>query len=393
MAHLSKLEGPTHFCGLLIADTGSEFDFRAASRLWLPTATGSPLAHTVPDGVSEGMIDYLSTQGVFVYDGTADRWMSLLQGGHHTDQVTRAPRMWVGPSDPPWTDQEGDLWADTTSPLTLKIYDGSSWGAITSGGGGGVSDHGALTGLGDDDHSIYALLAGRSGGQTLVGGTDAGDDLTLQSTSNATKGQIYFGAITSPFDQMVFREDTGRLGIAVPVPNERITLDGAISFAEESTSPSGISSTSGYGKVYVAQDGRPRFLDSSGTEFDLLHHGAAVQASAPDPVTGKLWLDTSATGSIGRTVTIRTVTADTTLVDSDVVVLCNGTSPGITITLPTAVGREGKIFYVKKIDSSGNSVTIEGDGSETIDNQLFQLLSSQYDAVEVVSDGSEWWII
>ena len=47
----------------------------------------------------------------------------------------------------------------------------------------GASDHGALTGLGDDDHTQYALLAGRSSGQTLKGGTGTTDDLILQSTS------------------------------------------------------------------------------------------------------------------------------------------------------------------------------------------------------------------
>ena len=34
-----------------------------------------------------------------------------------------------------------------------------------------TSDHGSLGGLTDDDHSQYALLAGRSGGQVLGGGT------------------------------------------------------------------------------------------------------------------------------------------------------------------------------------------------------------------------------
>ena len=56
-------------------------------------------------------------------------------------------------------------------------------------------DHGELLGssLTDDDHTQYALLAGRSGGQTLTGGTGAGDDLLLQSTSNVAKGQILSG--------------------------------------------------------------------------------------------------------------------------------------------------------------------------------------------------------
>lgn len=52
-------------------------------------------------------------------------------------------------------------------------------------------DHGDLSGLSDDDHSQYALLAGRLGGQVLTGGTASGDDLTLNSTSNATKGGVF----------------------------------------------------------------------------------------------------------------------------------------------------------------------------------------------------------
>ena len=51
-------------------------------------------------------------------------------------------------------------------------------------------DHGALGGLTDDDHTQYALLAGRAGGQTVYGGVASGDDLYLYSTSHATKGDI-----------------------------------------------------------------------------------------------------------------------------------------------------------------------------------------------------------
>lgn len=46
-----------------------------------------------------------------------------------------------------------------------------------------ITDHGALTGLGDDDHSIYALLSGRPGGQTITGGTIDENNLTLQASS------------------------------------------------------------------------------------------------------------------------------------------------------------------------------------------------------------------
>jgi len=64
--------------------------------------------------------------------------------------------------------------------------------------GGAQLDHGlALTGLGDDDHTQYALLLGRAGGQNLIGGTAANDDLTFQTTSNVTKGTYFFPELTA----------------------------------------------------------------------------------------------------------------------------------------------------------------------------------------------------
>lgn len=59
-------------------------------------------------------------------------------------------------------------------------------------------DHGSIGGLtGSDDHTQYALLDGRAGGQVLIGGTGAGDDLTLQTTSNGTKGSYIFTEMSS----------------------------------------------------------------------------------------------------------------------------------------------------------------------------------------------------
>lgn len=76
----------------------------------------------------------------------------------------------------------------------VLAWSGSAWAPVAP--SAGVTDHGALTGLSDDDHSIYGLLAGRSGGQTLIGGTGSGQNLTLQSTSNATRGRLLTDPIT-----------------------------------------------------------------------------------------------------------------------------------------------------------------------------------------------------
>lgn len=72
-----------------------------------------------------------------------------------------------------------------------------------------TTDHGALTGPADDDHSQYALLAGRSGGQEIVGGLGATDDLELKSTRNVLVGDVSGGDYTEiePDGTIEFRGD------------------------------------------------------------------------------------------------------------------------------------------------------------------------------------------
>ncbi|MCB0378281.1 MAG: tail fiber domain-containing protein, partial [Bdellovibrionales bacterium] len=82
-------------------------------------------------------------------------------------------------------------------------------------------DHGSITGLGDDDHAQYALLSGRTGGQSLIGGDAASDNLILESTSNATKGDVILqpnggqvGIGTSSPEFLLHAKNTGPNGIA-----------------------------------------------------------------------------------------------------------------------------------------------------------------------------------
>ncbi len=51
--------------------------------------------------------------------------------------------------------------------------------------------------------TLAQILGGIAGGSSLTGGTASGDDLTLQSTSDATKGAIIFGA--SRYDEVADR--------------------------------------------------------------------------------------------------------------------------------------------------------------------------------------------
>jgi hypothetical protein len=97
-----------------------------------------------------------------------------------------------------------------------------------------------------------ALTTGVAGGQTLVGGASASDNLTLSSTSNATKGKIIFG--TSAYD-----EANNRLGIGTESPGAKLTVVGDSS---SSTAPYpyysytafGDSITAGVGASTLAND-------------------------------------------------------------------------------------------------------------------------------------------
>lgn len=56
-----------------------------------------------------------------------------------------------------------------------------------------TTDHGALDGLSDDDHALYLFLSGRAGGQEVVGGPGASDDLELRSGRNILLGDVAGG--------------------------------------------------------------------------------------------------------------------------------------------------------------------------------------------------------
>ncbi len=76
------------------------------------------------------------------------------------------------------------------------------------------------TGLTNTANTITNNLStGVSGGQSVVGGTAASNNLTLSSTTNATKGKIIFG--TSVYD-----EANNRLGIGTTSPDQRFVVQG-----------------------------------------------------------------------------------------------------------------------------------------------------------------------
>jgi len=74
------------------------------------------------------------------------------------------------------------------------------------------------------------------------------------------------------------------------------------------------------------------------------------------------------------------------------IILCDATSGQITVTLPPA-GSSIRMYYVKKIDTSGNKVVITGTSNEQIDNYDCIDITVSNNCIKIVSNGTAWWVI
>lgn len=124
---------------------------------------------------------------------------------------------------------------------------------------------------------------------------------------------------------------------------------------------------SGYGSIYFKTDGNLYQLDDTGAESRL---GNLAQLA----------------------VTSKTTTYTATTADDVILVSASGGS--WTLSLYTAVGNSGRRIRIKRTDQTlANQVTIDANGTETIDGSLTRKLSTQYEEYEIVSDGSNWHIL
>lgn len=146
----------------------------------------------------------------------------------------------------------------------------------------------------------------------------------------------------------------------------------------------------GTGKV--ALSGNNGLLLPSGTTAQRVNLAAVLRYNTDlttfEAYNGS-WNDLLSTPNLGVTSKVGAYTILTT----DSVVTGDSSGGAFTLTLPTAVGITGKTFYLKKTDSSFNIITVDGDGSETIDGSTTKSLSTQNESITIVSDGANWQIL
>ncbi|MEH1789664.1 MAG: hypothetical protein V7L23_29940 [Nostoc sp.] len=102
---------------------------------------------------------------------------------------------------------------------------------------------------------------------------------------------------------------------------------------------------------------------------------------AGDTFTGKIT-------TTGKAAAYAAKTANYTLTSADEYI--EATTAAITITLPDAVANSKSLFNIK--NSSSGTVTIATTSSQTIDGAGTFPLPIQYQAISVISNGTNWSI-
>ncbi len=88
---------------------------------------------------------------------------------------------------------------------------------------------------------------------------------------------------------------------------------------------------------------------------------------------------------------IATKTADYAVTTADSTLLGDATLANIAFTLPAAAAATGYIFTFKKVDASANTVTVSG--AQNIDGQASYILTTQYAAMQIQSNGVTWSLL
>jgi len=255
----------------------------------------------------------------------------------------------------------------------LKVGDGiAGYNSLTYfGGSGGSGESNTISVTGDGNGIIYKEKVGvdlvlksikAGAGITITNNTD---DITISSGAGASTTDDVFEVKNAVDNTKVMEFDISGVTTAttrtITMADFDLTLgvsNGDNTFTQITT-PSNPSA--GSNKLYFKSDDLLYQLDSAGNE-------------------------TLVGGSSNKNVV--TKVAGYTATTDDDVILCNGT---FTVDLFASSGNSGKELVIKNIGTG--TITIDANSTETIDGDLTQVITVQYDSVKIICDGSNWYII
>lgn len=93
--------------------------------------------------------------------------------------------------------------------------------------------------------------------------------------------------------------------------------------------------------------------------------------------------------------TVKTTSSSYTVLDNDGFdkFLMTTSTSTLTLTLPTASANAGRTLDIIKADTGTGKITVDGEGSETINGLTTQDIYGQYSRLKITCDGTAWFVI
>lgn len=268
--------------------------------------------------------------------------------------------------------------------------------AFGSGGTSGYVDLATGTYFGNNTTSW--IFRGGNSAQDIIWQQSSGstERMRLKTATGALLINTPNAANVTGAPQIIVSADSGtgvgRSDIVIEVPDV-VGNTGGIRIANDAGgSVAGFSGAIVTGGAYPTAIGRGYFWAQNGfgtTTCGGWEADGAFYIGAPAGLYGKLTVAGAIAEDVSATITsATTINARTGSKYNQ----CSDAGGSFTITLPTAANAKGVELTFTKVNSSSNTITIDGSGAETIDSFSSLLLYTSRDTLTIWSDGAEWRI-
>lgn len=323
-------------------------------------------------------------------NGTVDGYLTLknaLFGNNLTADGTTIPtngRLGAFISNPSARFQIG---AGTSSLAPFKLTSGTSLSSPEA----GAMEFDGTSLFFTPSSTRYNILMnnlGLSGGQTVVGGTAASNNLTLSSTSNATKGKVILGSISA------YDEANDRLGIGTTTPSARAHLvTNSIGAAASATSglflentTQAVNGTQQYSPSIVFRGNGYKTNTTAGSQtVDWQMYVQPIQGSANPSSSFRLDLSTNGGAyanamniNSSGTLTASSLSANSAIVNGSIQTSTTSTSSNFFVTGNTISGNQTSAQFLTGAATAQHIRTFfYGSNSTTL------AIGSNYSAVNI----------
>ena len=186
----------------------------------------------------------------------------------------------------------------------------------------------------------------------------------------------------------------GVSGVVTSQTGQNIQVSG--DFYGSTPTEVGSTGTSGTSVLSARGDHQHKGLHSIAVSGNSALYGDAVLVQGTNITLTQVGqnITVAATGGGTPLLAVTSKTGTYSISTSDDVILVDASGGAFTVTLPTAVGNTGKVFYIKRTDNTpANAVTLATTSSQTIDGVQPRKIFTQYEEVQVVSNGTNWTVI